>query len=227
MKILIIDNNIHSEFWGSKELCKLAKLHPKATVYIRRAPEEDLPKDPAPYDRIIVSGSKTSAMSEEPWIEKLSLFIKRAVDLKKPYLGVCYGHQMLARALGGKDCVRKAAQPEIGWVQVKLTGSSPLLEGLPKEFYTYSSHYDEVCTLPKGMKNLAHSDICAVQACQLESSPVFGIQFHPERTLEDANRSYQQLIKTSNPPVFLNYARGVKLYNSKIGETLFKNFLSL
>src|SRR3954454_12000081 len=98
MKILIIDNNIDRDSWGSSDLCRLTRGFPGATVYVRNGPESDLPPHPAQYDKIIVSGSKTSAMSEEPWIEELTDFIRKAIDLRKPYLGVCYGHQMLARA---------------------------------------------------------------------------------------------------------------------------------
>lgn len=232
MKILIIDNSIDREYWGSKDLCRILRQNPQGTLntttYVRRAPERDLPKDPSYFDRIIVSGSKTSAMAEEPWISDLVAFIQKVIQLKIPFLGVCYGHQMLARALGqtqGKAAiVHKAAQPEFGWTQITITHPSPLFEGLPKEFYSYSAHYDEVCTLPQGLKSLAKSEQCETQACQLESLPIFGIQFHPERNLADAERIFQRWKKIKNSPPLANYKQGKKLYNPKIGDTLFKTF---
>ncbi len=203
-RILIIDNNRDPDCWGAADLRRMASLLDGATLYTRRAPEDDLPASPDPFDQVIVSGSKTSAMEDAPWVFKLHDFIRRTLDAGKPFLGVCYGHQSLVRALGGKETVRKAAQSEYGWTSIEVVESSPLMEGLSRSFYTYSSHEDEVASLPSGLKRLARSSACEIQACQLEGRPVFGIQFHPEKRLEKE-----------------------KLYDPKVGETLFRNFLSL
>src|SRR4051794_34358272 len=115
VKILIVDNTVERDSWGSPELCRLSRLAAGAWIHVRRAPERDLPASPAGFDRIILSGSKTSALAEAPWIEKLFEFIRSAIDLHIPFLGVCYGQQALARALGGMHSVRKSAEPEFGW----------------------------------------------------------------------------------------------------------------
>jgi GMP synthase (glutamine-hydrolysing) len=229
MKILVIDNNIDRDCWGSKDLCRLAQLAAGATVYVRRAPENDLPKSPDEFDRIIVSGSKTSALADEPWIENLFAFIRRAVELKKPYLGVCYGHQALVRALGGsKEHVRVAATAEFGWTKIQLSSeTSPLTQNLPNQFYSFSAHFEEVSHLPRGMKTLAYSEDCAIQACQLESLPIFGIQFHPEKGLEETTKILKDRKALKSPPVLLNPTRSLKLYNPELGKTLFQNFLQV
>lgn len=186
MKILVIDNTIDPTSWGSRELVRFGALIPGASVFVRRAPEGDLPSSPAGFDRVIVSGSKTAATEDAPWISRLHEFILRTIDSGKPFLGVCYGHQSLVRALGGKETVQRAAVPEFGWTQIEIVETSPLFKGLGSAFYSFSSHFDEVCRLPNGMRRLAQSEACGIQACQIEDQPVFGIQFHPEKNLQEA-----------------------------------------
>lgn len=227
MKILVIDNTIDQTSWGSRELVRFGRLFPGASVYVRRAPEGDLPRSPTGFDRVIVSGSKTAATEDAPWISSLHDFILRTIDSGKPFLGVCYGHQSLVRALGGKETVRRAAIPEFGWTQIEVLNPSPLFEGLDSQFYSFSSHFDEVCRLPKGMKRLAQSEVCEVQACQLEDQPVFGIQFHPEKNLEEAELALLERKKKGIPKTLLHPDRGQELYRPQVGELLFRNFLSL
>jgi GMP synthase (glutamine-hydrolysing) len=227
MRILIIDNTIDPTSWGSHELVRFGKLIPEATVHVRRAPHDDLPQSPIGYDRIIVSGSRTSAMDDAPWIERLHDFIRRSVDAKKPFLGVCYGHQSLARALGGRENVRLAAEAEYGWTRIELLADSPLTQGLNKEFYSFSAHFDEVSALPSGMKRLARSQDCEIQACQVEGYPAFGIQFHPEKNIQDAKKTFEERRKKGTPKRLLHPNESEKLYQPQLGETLFQNFFRL
>lgn len=227
MEILIIDNTIDRDCWGSEELRRLVRMKTGITLHVRRAPQHDLPENPAPYDGIIVSGSKTSILDQAPWINELEIFIRSAVEQGKPYLGVCYGHQILVRSLAGMDAVGKSSTPEIGWSQIQLIADSPLTQGLPRTFYTFSSHFEEVRKLPSGMKCLANSKDCQIQAYQLENQPIYGIQFHPEKLPADAERTLQRRKKEGTPKTLLNPTRGLELYNSRIGETIFKNFLEM
>jgi GMP synthase-like glutamine amidotransferase len=227
MKILILDNNIDRDAWGAADLREYAKKITGATVYVRRPPHGDLPKDPKIFDRIIVSGSKTSVLEDAPWIEALLEFIRRAVNENKPFLGVCYGHQSLIRSLGGIDGVGKSTEPEFGWTQVELVNESPLFKGLPRKFYTYSSHFEEVKKLPNGILRLAQSKDCEIQACQLEKKPIFGIQFHPEKSLVEAEKSLAARKKMGIPKKLLFPNQGKKYYDPKVAEVIFENFFSI
>ncbi|MCM2277702.1 MAG: type 1 glutamine amidotransferase [Oligoflexia bacterium] len=227
MRILIIDNNIEPRSWGAVDLARLAKLAPGATVHVRRAPHDDLPPSPQPFDRLLVSGSKTSSLEDAPWISNLHDFIRHALDAGKPFLGICYGHQTLARVLAGKESVRKGARPEFGWSEIELLGSSPLFEGLPRKFHTFSSHFEEVFRLPAGMRHLARSEACEIQACQLGDSPVFSVQFHPERPLEAAKASLAECKRLGRPKALLRPEESEALFDPRIGETIFRNFLSV
>lgn len=227
MKILIVDNTIDQESWGSKELRTLSHLANGAgiQVEVRRAPHSDLPQSPRGYDRIILSGSKTSALEDAPWIGALHEFVSQTLREQIPYLGVCYGHQTLARVLGGNHSCRKAATPEFGWTEIRVLNSSSLMLGLPEKFYSFSSHFEEVGEAPQSLNVLASSDACAIQAFQLEKRPVFGIQFHPEKDLEAARQVFAHRKKLGTPKTLLHPERSEELYNPKVGETIFRNFL--
>jgi GMP synthase (glutamine-hydrolysing) len=237
MKILIIDNNIDQDYWGAADLRRLtASFSRHGTVVVRRAPQEDLPSSPSSFDRIIVSGSKTSCLEDAPWISKLLDFIKQTVDKNKPYLGVCYGHQTLVRALGGKELLKKSENPELGWTKIQIREPSLLfngmVNGIGKTFYSFSSHNEEVSQLPPGLRHLAQSELCQIQACQLGDQPIFGIQFHPEKPLADAKKTLlkaKQDAKKNRALLssLLHPDRSDELYDSKIGEIIFKNFLEM
>lgn len=236
MKILVIDNTIDPDSWGSADLVQQLRVRPDATITVRRGPAGDLPRDPRAFDRIVVSGSKASCNIDEPWTTALLDFIRKSVDTRRPLLGVCFGHQMLARAMGGAASVGVAAHAEVGWSQVELVGESPLFAGLPREFHTFSSHYDEVRSLPAGLKNLAKSAACPIQAVQLEDGrPVFGIQFHPERDVAGAAKTFAgaptELKRRGLSPdlVLLHPSpkESARLYDPTVATRIFRNFLEL
>ncbi len=216
MKILLIDNNITPSYWGARDLRRFGALVPGSEIHVRRAPHDDLPESPAAYDRILVSGSLTAATDDAPWIDRLLGFVRRAIELKRPYLGVCYGHQVLARAVGGKTFVRRAEMGEFGWTKIRVTRETPLLEGLPKEFYSFESHFDEVASLPPDFQTFASSEICAIQGFQYGGLPVYGIQFHPEKDGTDPGDLKHVKHSSENK----------KYYRPEIGETIFRNFLT-
>lgn len=231
MKLLIIDNTIDKNSWGASDLRRFLSTVPGAVAHVRRAPERDLPRDPGDFDKVILTGSRTSCLADGAWISDLIEFVQRTLDQGKPFLGVCYGHQILARTLGGKPCLRRSEHPEYGWTQIHLQNEgsaedSALMRGLPKSFFTYSSHQEEVGSLPPGMTALAHSEHCSIQASQLQGHPVFGIQFHPEKTLSEAETALNER-KMEGHKNLLYPGQGKRLYHSSIGETLFKNFLNL
>jgi GMP synthase (glutamine-hydrolysing) len=226
MRILIIDNNIDRPWWGSENLRRYARAVPGATVVTRRAPQDDLPESPAAFDRIVVSGSKTAANDDAPWIDRLLEFVRRAVDQGKPFLGVCYGHQTLARAFGGSQAVRRGDQGEFGWAKIETLSPQPLFKDLPDSFYSYQAHYDEVHQLPKGFTCFAKSEICPIQAIRLEGKPVFGIQFHPEKNLAEAERNFEEERKSGRGRTLLNADASKKLFDPKVGDTIFGNFFT-
>ena len=101
------------------------------------------------------------------------------LSLEVPILGICAGHQFMARHYGGN--AGEAPKPEFGAATISLVGDGgPLFRGTPSHQTVWESHNDEVTTTPPGFTVTAESESCRVQAMQNEELDRFGLQFHPE-----------------------------------------------
>lgn len=228
MRALIIDNTMDENSWGAREIREiLHRVSPGLEIHVRRAPLQDLPREPKGFDRIVLTGSRASCLAEEPWIENLDFFLKRSLDSKKPILGVCYGHQALVRVLGGRQSLRLSERPEYGWTLLEQTRPNRLLNGLPREFYSFSSHIEEAASLPPGLELFVKSEACAIQGFESSTAPVFGIQFHPEKTLTSEQETISGLKKKGLLKWYGGLGKGKRLYDPKIGDTVFLNFIRL
>lgn len=144
--------------------------------------EEELPS-PAAYRGVLITGSLAAAFGDEPWLAGLFGFVRQTVEKKVPLLGVCFGHQAMAAALGG-TVERNRRGQELGTVEVELTAdgaADPYFQGVPRRFLAQASHDDHVVALPPGARLLATNAHSEVQACRFNEMSL-GVQFHPEIT---------------------------------------------
>jgi GMP synthase (glutamine-hydrolysing) len=140
----------------------------------------DLP-DTFDFDGCVVSGSRASVYWDEPWIADLEAWVREAIDQELPFLGVCFGHQLLAHALGGT--VRPMDEYEIGYRTVEHDGETKILDGVSEEFTVFTTHSDHVVEIPPGAVQFAENDY-GIHG--FRRGNVYSVQFHPEYDQETA-----------------------------------------
>ncbi|MFB6170314.1 MAG: type 1 glutamine amidotransferase [Haloarculaceae archaeon] len=134
-------------------------------------------------DAAVVTGSGASAYWDEEWIHDLREWLAEADERGMPLFGVCFGHQILAAALGGE--VGDMGEYELGYATVTHTGTSPLFEGIDREFTAFATHHDEVTALPPGAEAIAENEWANHG---YRRGHAFGVQFHPEFDRDTALR---------------------------------------
>ncbi|ELZ28587.1 glutamine amidotransferase class-I [Halorubrum distributum JCM 9100] len=144
------------------------------------AVDGDLP-DHTEFDGVVVTGSRSSVYWDEAWIPPLVDYVAEAADAGVPVLGVCYGHQVLAEALGGR--VAGMDGFEIGYNEIRRVRDDPLFEGIGESFTAFTTHGDAVVELPPSATLLAENDR-GVHA--FRDGHCWGVQFHPEYDAETA-----------------------------------------
>ncbi len=165
--------------WFSRHLAGVADLA------VARADESTLPAVEG-LEGVLVTGSPKSVTAPEPWMEPLAAWLLDAAR-RIPVLGVCFGHQLLAAALGGR-VERNPRGREAGTTEVRLTDAGradPLFSGMPARFAAQQTHEDHVSRLPEGAVLLAGNAHSPVQAFA-HGRNIRCVQFHPEM---DAARS--------------------------------------
>lgn len=146
--------------------------------------DEKLP-DPREFQLIAYLGAEFAAFDDSvPFVQRESDLIRQAAKHDVPMLGLCFGGQLMARALGGESF--RSERPEIGWLRVRTADANLISEGPWFEW-----HFDSF-TLPPGATLIAETDV-GPQAYVVGRS--LGLQFHPEVTPEIVNgwvRAYRQ-----------------------------------
>lgn len=158
-------------------------LQPDEYLVVRPDLGEALP-DPASLSAAVLSGSWAMVTDHAEWSERSAAWIRSAMDHQLPLLGVCYGHQLMAYALGGKVGDNPRGW-EKGAQQVsRVGGAGDTLTGLlPEQFSAWLSHRQSVLQPPAGAQVLASS---AMDPCQIirYSPQALSVQFHPEFTTD-------------------------------------------
>lgn len=138
----------------------------------------EYPENVNACDAFLITGSKKSVYDDEPWIHRLRDYVVNLHESRVKLIGICFGHQMVAHALGGKT---EAA--EVGWGvgvhTAKVIVRAPFMDPPRDEISLIVSHKDQVTELPKGAVLLATSEFCPHAAFQL-GGHILTFQGHPE-----------------------------------------------
>ncbi len=137
--------------------------------------------DPADCAGVVMTGSHTMVTDWAPWMARLADWLAEVLAADVPFLGICFGHQLLARALGGQVDYHPDGR-EVGTVSITLEPAArddPLFARLPDRFQAHVVHAQSVRTLPPGAVRLAGNGFEPTQAFRA-GSQAWGVQFHPE-----------------------------------------------
>ncbi len=144
----------------------------------RLSDDEELPS-PELVRAVVITGSAAMVTERLPWSERAARWLPAVLERGTPILGICYGHQLLAHALGG-EVGNNPRGREIGMIDVSVSEQSdPLLGGLGTSLRVSASHRQSVLRLPRGARRLAFNAQDENQAYAI-GERAWGVQFHPE-----------------------------------------------
>lgn len=179
---------------------------------------------PDHFTAVIHSGSSHSIIEDTFFMEGAVAFVQQSVEAGLPQMGICYGHQLLAKAMVGPDAVAKCSAIEIGWQDVEFLPEWPV-EGLSGKKAVWQSHYDCVIKIPVDSVITATNTHTEIQAFLNRKMKLFGTQFHPEFDRTKGNECFTkdaELFRKNNIDLKTVLASGPGF---PTGEVVFDHFL--
>jgi GMP synthase (glutamine-hydrolysing) len=178
---------------------------------------------PRDADAFVITGSSSSVTERAPWMLRTEGLVRAIAAVGRPVLGICFGHQLIAQALGG-EVAKNPQGREMGTMRVQRLADDRLFAGLPRSFDIHGTHVDAVVKLPRGGEVLATTPKDPIAAFRV-GEHVRGVQFHPEFDA-DVMRGYLHaraaLVRAEggDPEALL-----AKVHAPTRGETILRNFV--
>lgn len=173
---------------GEKFARLLGSLRPDWRFTTIAVKDGAFPADLSAYDGFIITGSPASVHDDQPWVHRLMQVIREIRDRDQPVFGACFGHQAIAKALGGK-----VERNPGGWV---FGLAETEMEGAPIRLY--AAHVEQVTELPDGAEPLGGNADCPFGAYRI-GPRVLTTQYHPEIT-EDFAKALVEEYRDKLPP---------------------------
>ena len=168
-RIYVVDNGGQ---WTHREWRTLRDLEIETSIVPNTTLLKDLVKEK--IQGLILSGG-APRIGLDSRLGNCAEYLEKAMF---PILGICAGHQFMARYFGGE--AKPSKIPEFGKVELTILQDDVLFTGVPKKSIVWESHNDEVIELPKDFIRLGESENCKIQAMRHPKKPFYGLQFHPE-----------------------------------------------
>ncbi len=132
------------------------------------------------FDGFISSGARYSVYDNDPWIFRFKEFVRKLYDHNMKFVGICFGHQMMAEALGGK-CEKSDQGWGVGIKEVKIYKKMPWMQPELDSYRMIVSHADQVMMIPENSEVLGGNSHCPCSIYTVGEN-FLGIQAHPEFT---------------------------------------------
>jgi len=150
-------------------------------IFVLDVQKDDFLPNLGKNDAVIITGSHSMVTNEESWSLKLESWLPKLIDEEVPLLAICYGHQLLAKSLGGVSGYHETGM-EIGTVEISLDENAKedeLFSKLENNFKAHTIHSQTVLELPKNAVRLASNNHDKNHSFRVGSC-AWGVQFHPE-----------------------------------------------
>lgn len=163
-------------------------------------------------DGYVITGSRRSVYEPLPWIEGLTEWVRKAADDGTPLVGVCFGHQLVAQALGGRT-----AKADRGWTigvqSYDLDRPLPFDAGR-KSLRLIHSHQDQVMELPRGAERIGGNAACPIALYGI-GDRVLCVQGHPEFSPEYARDLYAKRREVFGEPLYSSALESLDTENDR------------